>query len=54
GDTITAINGKTVATPDDLSQALAQLAPGDKAQVALLGQDGSQRTVTVTLGELPG
>lgn len=54
GDTITAINGKTVSSPDDLSQVLAQLAPGDKAQVAVTGQDGSQRTVTVTLGELPG
>ncbi|HWW09469.1 MAG TPA: trypsin-like peptidase domain-containing protein [Candidatus Acidoferrales bacterium] len=53
GDTITALNGKSVASPDDLSQALAQLTPGDKAQVTVTGPDGSQRTVTVTLGELP-
>jgi putative serine protease PepD len=53
GDTITAVNGKAIASPSDLSQALAQLTPGDKAQVTVTGQDGSQRTVSVTLGELP-
>lgn len=53
GDLITALNGKAVTSPDDLSQALAQLAPGDRATVSVTRQDGSQHTLTVTLGELP-
>jgi S1-C subfamily serine protease len=53
GDTITAVNGKAIASPDDLSQALAQLAPGDRVQFSVTGQDGTRRTVSLTLAELP-
>jgi len=54
GDIITAINGTPVSTPDDVATVLADLAPGGKITVAVTRQDGSQATVTVTLGQLPG
>ena len=54
GDTITAVNGHATPTADALSTVLAGLAPGSTAQLTLVGQDGAQRTVSVTLGELPG
>jgi len=54
GDTITAINDKQVSTPDDVATALADFAPGQKITVAVTHQDGSQATVGLTLGELPG
>lgn len=54
GDTITAINQTQISTTDDVATALANLAPGDKVTVSVTHQDGSQATVAVTLGELPG
>jgi len=54
GDVITAINGKNVTSPDDLATALAELSPSGTATVTVTHQDGSQATVSVTLGELPG
>lgn len=53
GDTITSINGQSTPTPESLSTALAGLAPGTKVSVHVVNQSGSQRTVSVTLGELP-
>ena len=54
GDVITSINGQP--TPDfaTLSQVLANLQPGQKVKVGITHQDGSQSTVTVTLGSFPG
>jgi S1-C subfamily serine protease len=52
GDIITAVNGKDTPTTQALSEVLANLDPGDKAQVKLLRPDGSTDTVTVTLGQL--
>ncbi|MGH7778021.1 MAG: S1C family serine protease [Candidatus Dormibacterales bacterium] len=54
GDVITSVDGQQ--TPDfaSLSQVLANLRPGQKVKVGLTHQDGSQSTVTVTLGSFPG
>jgi len=54
GDTITAIDGKSTTTSEAVRVALAAHAPGDVVQVSVTSQDGSQRTVPVTLGQLPG
>ena len=54
GDAITSIDGK--ATPDSatLAEVLAGLTPGQAVQVAIAARNGPTRTVTVTLGQLPG
>jgi S1-C subfamily serine protease len=54
GDAITSIDGK--ATPDaaTLAEVLAGLAPGQAVKVAIAVPNGPARTVTVTLGQLPG
>jgi putative serine protease PepD len=46
-------NGQAVGGPEDLSQFLAQLSPGDRVRVEVVHQDGTQQTLAVTLGELP-
>ncbi|MFA1544967.1 S1C family serine protease [Actinomadura chokoriensis] len=54
GDLILSVNG--TATPDQtaLSSVLASLKPGDKAKVEIQKEDGTKKTVEVTLGQLPG
>ena len=52
GDVITALNGQPVETLADLQSALAQLSPGQSATVTVVDQAGTQRTVSVVLGEL--
>jgi putative serine protease PepD len=54
GDLIVSINGQ--ATPDTatLAGVLANLSPGQSVKVQVVKPDGSQQTVTVTLGQLPG
>ncbi len=54
GDLITAINGKPTSSPADLTETLSTLMPGQSAKVTLQSQGGGSRTVTVTLGQLPG
>jgi putative serine protease PepD len=54
GDLITAINGTSISTTEDVATVLADLAPGGKVTIAVTHQDGSQATVALTLGELPG
>jgi S1-C subfamily serine protease len=51
-DVITSVNGTDTPTATALSEILAGLKPGDTAKVAVTHADGSQATVTVTLGEL--
>jgi S1-C subfamily serine protease len=52
GDVITAVNGQSVTTNDDLATALLNLKPD--AQVSLgVTRGASQLTITVTLGERP-
>ena len=54
GEIITAINGTPVQTASDLVAALADLTPGTPATLTVTNTDGQSRTVTVTLGQLPG
>jgi S1-C subfamily serine protease len=53
GDVITAINGKSVTTGTDISDALIQLHPGDKVQVTWTDVTGQSHTATLTLGTGP-
>jgi S1-C subfamily serine protease len=53
GDTITAVDGHAVASPDALTELLGKQKPGDEVPVAIVDQNGSARTVTVTLGSGP-
>lgn len=53
GAVITSIDSHTIADPEGLTTALALYKPGDKVSVTLQLPDGSQKTVSVTLGERP-
>jgi len=53
GDVIVKVNGTPTPTATDLAQVLVTLKPGDRAQVELMLPDGSRKTVTVVLSELP-
>jgi S1-C subfamily serine protease len=53
-DVITSINGQQVQSSSSLNDILAGLGPGNQAKVTVVQPDGSQKTVTVTLGQLPG
>jgi serine protease Do len=52
GDLIVAVNGERIANARELSRRIAQMAPGNTARLTIL-QRGSEKTVNVTLGELP-
>ena len=52
GDVITAVEGKTITSADDLTAAVGNRAPGDKVTVTLR-RNGATKTVTVTLGVRP-
>ncbi len=52
GDVITAVNGQTVASNDDLSSALLNDTPGAQATLTIV-RGTNQITITVTLGERP-
>ena len=54
GEVITAVNNTAVRSATRLATVLAELAPGQAVPVALTDQQGATRTVTVTLGQLPG
>jgi S1-C subfamily serine protease len=49
GDTITSVNGQSVASSDDLSAALASHKPGDQLQVGWVDGNGQTQQATVTL-----
>ena len=53
GDVITAVDGKTVKTMQDLSAAIKVQKPGAEVELTVL-RDGKEITVTVTLGERKG
>lgn len=53
GDTITAVDGAAISSPEDLTAVLAQLRPGSSATVVYTDAGGASRTVTVTLGSGP-
>jgi putative serine protease PepD len=54
GDVITAVDGKETLTVDALGTALAAKKPGQTVTLSIRGQDGSKRSVQVTLGQFPG
>ncbi|HEY6314923.1 MAG TPA: PDZ domain-containing protein, partial [Streptosporangiaceae bacterium] len=53
GDTITAIGGQSVATSEDISQALVKYHPGDSVTVTWLDQSGQSHTSNLTLASGP-
>jgi serine protease Do len=53
GDVIVKLNGTTITSADQLGTVLDGLKPNQQAPAVLVGADGSQRTVTVTLGTRP-
>ena len=52
GDVITAVDGQPVKDARDLARKIGSLAPKTSVKLALL-RNGSEKTVTLTLGELP-
>jgi len=53
GDVITALNGAPIKDSRDLARKVAMLAPGSTAKLDIL-RKGETRTVSVTLGDMPG
>ena len=53
GDTITAVDGKAVATSTALATALAAHKPGDQVKISYTNTAGSAKSLTVTLGSGP-
>jgi len=53
GDVITAVGGKSVSSPDDLTSIMAGYHPGDKVQVTWTDSSGQSHTATVTLATGP-
>jgi putative serine protease PepD len=55
GTVITQLNGQAIHTDADLTKQLASLQPGQQLPLVLTDpQTGTDHTVTVTLGQLPG
>jgi putative serine protease PepD len=52
GDRVTAIDGREVATADDLASAIDDHKPGDRIELTVQ-RDGEQRTIEVELGTRP-
>jgi S1-C subfamily serine protease len=53
GDVIITLDGQQVLGQDDLATILAKLSPGDRVTVEVVGQDGTTRSIDVTLGSRP-
>jgi putative serine protease PepD len=53
GDVITGVDGAPIRDPDDLSQAVSGLEPGDEVEIEV-ERDGQTRTFDVELGQRPG
>jgi S1-C subfamily serine protease len=53
GDTITAVDGKAVASATALSSIMATHNPGDQVKVSYTDASGQSHTVTLTLGQGP-
>ena len=52
GDVITGVNGESIKNARDLARKIGSMSPGNSVKVALQ-RKGSEKTVTLTLGELP-
>jgi len=53
GDVITSLGGKTVTTPNDLTNAISQYHPGDKVSIGWTDGSGQTHTATVQLSSGP-
>jgi S1-C subfamily serine protease len=53
GDIITSLNGKSVTSATDVSNALTGTNPGDRVTIGWTDQAGGTHTATVTLGASP-
>ena len=53
GDVVTEVNGEKIDTANQLRMRISLMAPGSEANLKVL-HDGSEKTVAVKLGELPG
>ena len=53
GDTVTAVDGKAVATSTALATILATHKPGDQVKISYTNTAGSAKSLTVTLGSGP-
>jgi serine protease Do len=52
GDVITSVNGNAVTDARDLAKKIGSISPGTTVKLGILNK-GSEKTVNVTLGELP-
>jgi serine protease Do len=52
GDVIVAVNGEKIANSRELARRIGSMAPGNTVKLTVL-QGGSEKTLSVTLGELP-
>ena len=52
GDVIVAVNGEKIANARELARRIGSMAPGNSVKLTVL-QGGSEKTVNLTLGELP-
>jgi len=52
GDVIASVDGRAVREPDDIAQAIADRAPGDRIELTVRAS-GGERTVQVELGTRP-
>ena len=52
GDVITAVNGRTISSSDNLTTALANEHPGDKLTIKFFDTHGSPQSTTLTLGQV--
>src|SRR5690606_22412100 len=52
GDVITAVNGEKLRNARDLARRIGSMAPNTSVKLTVLHK-GSEKTVTLTLGELP-
>jgi S1-C subfamily serine protease len=53
GDEITAVDGRTVTSAEEVTAALADHDPGDHVKIRWIDQSGSAHAATVTLGASP-
>lgn len=53
GDVVIEANGTQIDGVKDLQGVVSSLKPGDELDLVVVAQDGTQRTVTVTLGDQP-
>jgi S1-C subfamily serine protease len=53
GDMVVAIDGKDIASVDELREAIAAHEPGESVRVTVVRADGERQTLTVKLGRVP-